>query len=147
MTLCYNSLCKVLFQNEIMSVHMQDILHWLLVQQLIIIGSSASLETCRPANLLEFFILTSACAGHRSLYSASIGDFVVLLACTATRQRRALLIVGTSVWNNLPSDLRSLPCDLSSSFINFSTSLWPSLGWKCLWIVILKGYYISLIDR
>lgn len=86
MTLCYNSLCKVLFQNEIMSVHMQDILHWLLVQQLIIIGSSASLEMCRPANLLEFFILTSACAGHRSLYSASIGDFVVLLACLHCHQ-------------------------------------------------------------
>src|SRR6218665_1200324 len=47
-----------------------------------------------PAYLLEFFILTSACSGRRSLCSAARGDFVMPLAQTATRQKRAFSIVG-----------------------------------------------------
>src|SRR6218665_846877 len=61
-------------------------------------------------------ILTSACSGRRSLRSASKGDFVVPRVRTATRQKRAFSIVGPSVWNGLPSDLRSLSRDLSNSF-------------------------------
>ena len=40
-------------------------------------------------------------------------------ARSATRQRRAFSIVGPSLWNSLPSDLRSLPRDFSGSFINY----------------------------
>src|SRR6218665_175801 len=69
-----------------------------------------------PSYLLELFILTSACSGRRSLRSASKGNFVGPHARTATRQKRAFSIVGPSVWNGLPTDLRSLPRDLSSSF-------------------------------
>src|SRR6218665_2822766 len=61
-----------------------------------------------PAYLLELFILTSAYSGRRSLCLASRGDFVMPLACTDTRQKRAFSIVGPSVWNSLPSDLCSL---------------------------------------
>jgi len=41
---------------------------------------------------------------------------VVTHACTTTRQKMVFLIVGPSVWNDLPSDMHSLPRDLTSSF-------------------------------
>ena len=52
----------------------------------------------------------------------------------ATRQKRAFSIVGPSVWNGLPSDLRSLPRDLSRSFYKLLKTLlvWLSLGWERL---------------
>src|SRR6218665_2959458 len=53
--------------------------------------------------------------GH-SLRSASRGDFVVPRARTAIKQHRAFSIVGPSVWNSFPSEIRSLPRDLSTSF-------------------------------
>ena len=84
-----------------------------------------------PSYLLELFILTSACSGRRSLHSASKGDFLVPRAHTATRQKRAFSIVGPSVWNGLPSELRSLPRDLSSSFYKLLKTLLfavPGLG-------------------
>src|SRR6218665_145897 len=62
------------------------------------------------------FILTSSCTGRQSLRSASRGDFVVSHAHTPIKQRRGFSIVGPSVWNSLPSEIRSLQRDLSSSF-------------------------------
>jgi len=62
------------------------------------------------------FTLTSGCSCRQSLRSASRGDFVVLHACTAIKQHRVFSIAGPSAWNGLPSELRSLPRDLSSSF-------------------------------
>src|SRR6218665_1285390 len=82
-----------------------------------------------PSYLLELFILTSACSCRRSLPSASKGDFVVPRAWTATRQKRAFSIVGPSVWNGLPSDLRSLPRDLSSSFYKLLKTLLFGRSW------------------
>src|SRR6218665_3727411 len=40
-----------------------------------------------------------------------------------TKQKRAFSIVGLSVWNGLPSDLCSLPRDISSSFFINSSRL------------------------
>src|SRR6218665_1373245 len=77
----------------------------------------------RLSYLLELFILTSACSGRRSHRSASKGDFLVPRARTATRQKTAFSIVGPSVWNGLPSELRSLPRDLSSSFYKLKALL------------------------
>src|SRR6218665_428509 len=48
--------------------------------------------------------------------SASRGDFVVPHARTAIKQHRTFSIVGPSLWNSLPPEIRSLPWDLSSSF-------------------------------
>src|SRR6218665_2836330 len=64
----------------------------------------------------HLFILTSSCTGRQSLRSASRGDFVVPHARTAIKQHKAFSIAGPSVWNSLPSEIRSLPRDLSSSF-------------------------------
>src|SRR6218665_37369 len=76
-----------------------------------------------PSYLLERFNLISACSGHRSLRSATKGDFLVPRARTPTRQKRAFSIVGPSVWNDLPSELRFLPRDLSSSFYKLLKTL------------------------
>src|SRR6218665_2541386 len=69
-----------------------------------------------PTYLVELFILTSSCTGRQSLLSASRGDFVVPHARTTIKQHRAFSIVGPSAWNSLPSEIRYLPRDLSSSF-------------------------------
>ena len=42
-----------------------------------------------PTNLLDLFILTSACSGQQSLHSAS----------TAIKQHRAFSTVGSFAWN------------------------------------------------
>src|SRR6218665_2272073 len=73
--------------------------------------------------------LTSACSGRRSLRSASKGDFLVPRARTATRQKRAFSNVGPSVWNGLPSELRSLPRDLISSFYKLLKTLHFGRAW------------------
>ena len=102
------------------SAFMRDVLHWLPVQQRIHYRVSSTVWHCvlgrAPTYLQELFTLTSACSGRRSLRSASRGDFMVPHARSATRQRRAFSIVGPSLWNSLPSDLRSFPRDFSGSF-------------------------------
>src|SRR6218665_3177422 len=132
--------------------YMRDVLHWLPVQQCIHYRISSIVWQCVlgnvPSYLLELFILTSACSGRRSLRSASKGDFLVPHARTVTRQKRVFSIVGPSVWNGLPSELRSLPRDLSSSFINssrLSSLAEPRLGAPLS--SYLEGALYKLIDR
>src|SRR6218665_2114413 len=91
--------------------YMRDVLHWLPVQQRILYRISSIVWHCVLGNAPAYLLtLTSACSGRQSLRSASKGDSVVPVvprARTATRQKRAFSIVGPSVWNGLPSDLRS----------------------------------------
>src|SRR6218665_2343960 len=104
------------------SEFMRDTLHWQRIhfRQRIHYRLSTIVWRCvlgtAPTYLLELFTLTSSCTGRQSLRSASRGDFVVPHARTAIKQHRAFSIVGPSVWNSLPSEIRSLPRDLSSSF-------------------------------
>src|SRR6218665_475833 len=99
---------------------MRDILRWLPVRQRIHYRLSSIVWRCvidiAPAYLVELFILPSPCTGRKSFRSASRGDFLVPHARTAIKQHRAFSIVGPSAWNSLPSELGSLPRDLSSSF-------------------------------
>src|SRR6218665_1887040 len=112
---------------------MRDVLHWLPVKQRIIYRISSIVWHCvlgnMPSYLLVLFTLTSTCSGRRSLRSASKGDFVVPRARAATRQKRAFSIVGPSIWNGLPSYLRSLPRDLSSSFYKLLKTLLFGRAW------------------
>src|SRR6218665_1816141 len=114
--------------------YMLDVLHWLPVQQRIHNRISSTVWHCvlgnAPSYLLKHFILTSACSGRRSLRSASKGDFLVPRARIATRQKRAFSIVGPSVCNGLPSELRSLPRDLGAPLSSY-----------------LEGAPYKLIDR
>src|SRR6218665_3682333 len=102
------------------SEFMRDNLHWLPVRQRIHYRLSSIVWRCvlgiAPVYLLDLFILTSSCTGRKSLRSASRGDFVVPHARTAIKQHKAFSIVAPSAWNSLPSELRSLPRDFSSSF-------------------------------
>src|SRR6218665_1574773 len=98
-----------------------------------------------PTYLLELFILTSACSDQ--LCSASIGDLLVPHARMAIKQHGAFSIVGPSTWNSLPSELHSLPRDLSGSFYKLlKTYFCPGLGWECLGVVTFKWRYINSLD-
>src|SRR6218665_3743399 len=98
---------------------MRDALCWVSVRQHILYILSSIVWHCilgiAPTYLLDIFILTSACSGRQSLLSASRGDFVVPHARTAIKRHTAFSIVGPSASNSLPSELRSLSRDLSSS--------------------------------
>src|SRR6218665_3826098 len=116
--------------------YMRDVLivlHWLPVQQRIHYRISSIVWHCvhgnAPSYLLELFNLTSACSGRRSLRSATKGDFLVPRARTATSQKRAFSIVGPSVWNDLPCELRFLPRDLSRSFYKLLKALLFGRAW------------------
>src|SRR6218665_4097129 len=102
------------------SEFMRDTLHRLPVGQRIHYRLSTILWRCvlgiAPTYLLGLFLLTSSCTGRQSLRSASRGDIVVPHARTAIKQHKAFSIVGPSVWNSLPSEIRSLPREVSSSF-------------------------------
>src|SRR6218665_2621437 len=102
------------------SEFMRDTLHWLPVRQHIKYRLSSIAWLCVlgivPTYLLELFILTSSCTGQQSLRSASRGHFVVPHATKAIKQHRAFSIVGPAAWNTLPSEILSLPRDLSGSF-------------------------------
>ena len=47
-------------------------------------------------------------AARRNLRSASRGELAVPFARTSKMQLRAFSVVGPTIWNNLPSDLRVL---------------------------------------
>src|SRR6218665_1707334 len=89
--------------------YMRNVSHWLPVQQRIHYRFSSIVWHCvlgnAPFYLLELFILTSAGSGLRT---ASKEDFLVPRSRNAIRQKRAFSIVGPTVWNGFPSDLRSL---------------------------------------
>jgi hypothetical protein len=81
--------------------------------------------------------MASASLGRRSLRSTARGDFLVLLRRTSTTQRRAFSVVGPSVWNELPSALRSLPLDCTGcfyarlkSFLLEQTLVWSASEWR-----------------
>ena len=91
---------------------MRDVLHWLPVSQRIQFRISVWVWRCQlgiaPAYLREFCCPTSGLADRRNLRSASRGELAVPFARTSKMQLRAFSVVGSTIWNNLPSDLRVL---------------------------------------
>jgi len=108
-------------------------LHWLPVWQRIHNRLSSIVWRCvlgiARTCLLELFILTSSSTGRQSLRSAFRGDFVVHHARTASKQHKAFSIVGPSAWNSLPSEIRSVPRDLSSSFYKLLKTFIFAYAW------------------
>ena len=94
------------------SHYMRDVLHWLPVSQRIQFRISVWVWRCQlgsaPAYLREFCRPTSGLATRRNLRSASRGELAVPFARTSKMQLRAFSVVGPTIWNNLPSDLRVL---------------------------------------
>ena len=97
--------------------YMRDVLHWFPVQQRVFYRISSIVWHCVLvlifwSSLPYFGLLWSPISPLR------IQGGLCGAACSHCHQ--TFSIVGPSVWNDLPSDLRSLPRDLSSSFINSS---------------------------
>jgi len=116
---------------------MRDTLHWLPVRQRILYRVSTIAWRCIFEGLalllliFQSFLLSSFCPGRRSLRSASRGDYLIGLphSYTATKQNRAFSAAGPSSWNGLPLELRSLPCDFSSSFYSLLKTFLFARAW------------------
>jgi hypothetical protein len=102
------------------SEFMRHDLHWLPLHQRILFRVSCIARSCvqalGPSYLREIFTLASVTHGRASLRSATRGDFRVPFARTATMQLRSFSVVGPTLWNGLPTSLRSLAYDSSRSF-------------------------------
>src|ERR1700733_7531490 len=87
-----------------------------------ILGSAPSYlrSLCRPV---------SDVAARRVLRSATRGELLVPRARLATAQRRAFSIVGPSIWNDLPHELRLLlPVNLTG-FLKSLKTFYFGRGW------------------
>src|SRR6218665_2924598 len=60
---------------------------------------------------------------------ATSGDYLIPRSCTATKQNRAFSAAGASIWNGLPFELRSLPCDFLSSFYSLLKTFLFARAW------------------
>ena len=85
----------------------------------------------------------SVLAARRVLRSAARGELLVPWARFAIMQLRAFSVVGPSVWNDLPVELRSLLMTSPSKFYISSPSLTVT-GLGAPPSSVLKRRYISL---
>jgi len=73
---------------------------------------------------------------------------VIPHAHTAIKQHRAFSIVGPSAWTSLPSELCSLPQDLSSSFYRLLKTCLFAQAWSTSELLLGRGaIQIPEIDR
>ena len=102
------------------SAYMHGTLHWLPVSQRVEYRIAALVWRCllgyAPTYLRELCCPVSDVLARRALRSASSGELLVPRARTSTCQRRAFSVVGPSIWNGLPLEIRLLPRDNSSTF-------------------------------
>src|SRR6218665_4097725 len=102
------------------SAHMLYVLHWLPLQQRIIIRIDAMVWRCilglAPAYLRDLFSPTPGTRGRSSLRSLEQRILFVPVARTSTTQARAFSVFGPSVWNGLTLSQRLLPRILSDTF-------------------------------
>src|SRR6218665_2585472 len=94
------------------TAYMHDELHWLPISQRIQYRITAMVSRC----VLRCTPLTFVTVHRRVLRSAAKGELLVPRAHFTTVQRRAVLVVCPSAWNNLPVELRSLLMVLPSRF-------------------------------
>jgi hypothetical protein len=101
---------------------MRDKLHWLPIFQRIRFRLACIAKSCinslGPSYLCELFVPVTATLARRSLRSASRGDFLVPFARTAKTKSRSFSVAGPTLWNDLPSYLRSTSSVSSGSFHN-----------------------------
>ena len=115
------------------SAYMHDTLHWLPISQRINYRIAAlvwrCLLGCAPVYLRELCCPVSHVAGRRTLRSSSAGELLVPRATTTTRQRRAFSVVGPSIWNHLPLQIRLLPKNSSLMFYKLLKFSLYCRGW------------------
>ena len=115
------------------SAYMCDVLHWLPVSQRISYRIAAMVFRCvlgfAPSYLRDLCRPVSDVAARRVLRFAASGELLVPRARLATRQRRAFSVVGPSIWNDLPPELRSLLLINPTGFYKSLKSFFFSRGW------------------
>src|SRR6218665_1554599 len=83
------------------------------------------LLSCCQRNSNQLLTASTYGSGRQSLRSASRVDFVIPHARKAIKQHRSF-----SAWNSLPSELRSLPRDLFSSFFKLLKTFIFPWAWR-----------------
>src|SRR6218665_1289437 len=101
---------------------MSDILRWFPARQRIEYRMAALLWRCllglASAYLVEFCGPTQSSRSSLSLRSADQGLLRVPFAHTSAMQKRAFAVVGPSILNGFPLSIRSLPRNLSQTFLS-----------------------------
>jgi len=115
------------------SAYMHGTLNWLPVSQRVEYRIAALVWRClhgyAPTYLRELCCPVSDVLAHRALRSASSAKLLVPRARTSTCQRRAFSVVGPSIWNGLPLEIRLLPRDTSSTFYRLLKTYLYHRGW------------------
>ena len=128
---------------------MRDVLHWLPVSQRISYRIAALVSRCvpgcAPSYLRDLCRPVSDVAARRVLRSATKGMLLVPRARLSIGQRRPFSIVGPSIWNDLPLDLRSLLAVRPTGYITSHLSPFSLVvaGLGALLSNFLKGHYIN----
>src|SRR6218665_633373 len=90
-----------------------DVLHWPSAEQRISYRIVSMVWRCflglAPLYLREICCPLHSAMSSRSLRSSQQGLLLVPFARTSAKQSRAFSVVGPSIWNGLPSQLRTLP--------------------------------------
>src|SRR6218665_3462859 len=99
-----------------------DVLRWPPAEQRISYRIASmvwrSLDGLAPLYLRELCCPLHSAMSSRSLLSYQQGLLLVPFALTSTKQSHAFSIVGPSIWNGLPSQLRNFPRVLSPAFFS-----------------------------
>ena len=99
---------------------------------------------CAPSYLRDLCRPVADVAARRVLRSATKGMLLVPRARLAIGQRRPFSVVGPSIWNELPLELRSLLAVRPAGFYKSLKSFFFSRGWlEALLSTFLKGRYIN----
>src|SRR6218665_1349675 len=113
--------------------YMLDVLRWLPAEQRISYRIASIVWRCllglAPLYLRELCCHVHCAMSSRSLRSSQQGLLLVPFASTSAKQSRAFSVVGPSIWNGLPSQLRTLPRALSPAFFSqLKTALFSRAG-------------------
>src|SRR6218665_2035487 len=115
------------------TAYMCDVLHWLPISERIQYRITAMVSRCvlgcAPSYLRVLCCPVSVLVARRVLRSAARGEFLVPRARLAIMQRRASAIVGSSTWNDLPCELRSVLMAHPSKFYISFKSFFFVRGW------------------
>src|SRR3984885_4286255 len=86
-----------------------------------------------PIYLQELCRTVLSDGGTRSLRSSEQGLLQVPFARTSTRQNHAFSVLGPSIWNGLPLELRLLPRSIPFVFLSsLKTVFLPRWSWERL---------------
>ena len=115
------------------SASIRDILHWLPIQSRITYRVTtfawrAALGNA-PSYLCQFFTPSSTLPGRVRLRATTKGNFLVPRARTALMQSRAFSLVGPSLWNTLPPELKALQSDQYGAFYRMLKTFLFDLAW------------------